>query len=55
MLTLDEMVDRLLTAAEPEELLELLDITNEELLLRFEDKLELRYKEVSAYVRDTFE
>ena len=55
MLTIDEMVERLLTAAEPEELLELLDISNEELLLRFEDKLEIRYEEVSTYVLDTFE
>jgi len=37
-LTLEEIKERILTAFDPEDLLEALEITSEELLDRFEDK-----------------
>lgn len=45
-LTLAELKDRLLATTNPEELLEKLDISSEELLNRFEDKLEERYEKL---------
>ena len=37
-LTMDEVIERILKRYDPEDLLEALDITSEELLDRFEDK-----------------
>ena len=42
MITLYELKDKLLQTKDPDELVELLDISSEELLDRFEDKLDER-------------
>ena len=42
MLTLEETKERILTAYDPDDLLEALQISSEEILDRFEDKLIMR-------------
>jgi hypothetical protein len=46
MLTVDEMRDKLLAQYDAELLLELLQINSEELLDRFEDRLETHYETI---------
>lgn len=43
MLTIQEIKERMLATQDPDDILELLDISAEELLDRFEDKIEERY------------
>lgn len=43
MLTMQELKDKLLQTKDPDELLEELDISSEDLLDRFEDKIDARY------------
>ena len=49
-LTMDEVIERILKRYDPEDLLEALDITSEELLDRFEDKFINRLQVFEAEV-----
>lgn len=51
MLTMDEIRDKLLTQYDTELLLELLQINAEELLDRFDDKLEIHYAAITDALR----
>ena len=47
MLTLDELMARILTMYDPDDILVLLDITTEELLDKFDYKVAERYEELN--------
>jgi adenylate kinase family enzyme len=49
-LTMDEIIERILKRYDPEDLLEALDITSEELLDRFEDKFIIRLQDFEEAV-----
>jgi adenylate kinase family enzyme len=49
-LTMDEVIERILKRYDPEDLLEALDITSEELLDRFEDKFITRLQDFEEAV-----
>ncbi len=53
MLSLDELKERLLQFYDPDDLLEALEITSEEILDRFEDKLDMNmskfWEELESY------
>ena len=49
-LTMDEVIERILKRYDPEDLLETLDITSEELLDRFEDKFITRLQDFEKAV-----
>jgi len=49
-LTMDEVIERILKRYDPEDLLEALDITSEELLDRFEDKFIIRLQDFEEAV-----
>jgi hypothetical protein len=46
MLTLEELMARMLTEMDPDDILVLLGITSEELIDKFADKIEERYEEI---------
>ena len=46
MLTVDEIIERLLTEYEVDDIITLLDIRSEELLERFDDKIDEHYDAV---------
>lgn len=48
--TFDELCGRILAQADAEELLELLDISSEELLQRFEDRVMIRQEQIEEYL-----
>jgi len=54
-LTQAEIVEKLLQRYDPEDLLELLDISSEELLDRFEDKVINRFEQLEEEVDDDLE
>jgi hypothetical protein len=47
MLTLEELMDRLLTQMDPDDILDLLQISTEDLLDKFSDRIEERYEELN--------
>lgn len=52
MFTLQDLKDRLLATKNPDDLLEILNISAEELLNRFEDKIEERFDELYEEFED---
>lgn len=52
MMTLQDLKDRVLATRNPDDILEILDISAEELLDRFEDKLEERFERISEEFED---
>lgn len=53
MLTIQDIKDRMLATQDPDDILELLDISAEELLDRFEDKIEEKYTGLCKEFADT--
>jgi hypothetical protein len=47
MLTLEELMDRLLTEYDPDDILDLLQISTEDLLDKFSHRVEERYEELN--------
>jgi hypothetical protein len=46
MLTLEELMARMLTEMDPDDILDLLQISTEDLLDKFSDRIEERYEEI---------
>jgi hypothetical protein len=54
MLTLDEIMERMVQRLEPEEVIELLDISVEDLLDHFDFRLAERYEQLNEEMSDEY-